>query len=440
MVANAGTDHARALALQNYFLDPGRFTYDLTVATTGSVNDMESFLESGRGYCEQFASTYAAMARSIGLPARVAVGFTWGDWDPVDQEYEVRGRHAHAWPEVYFADVGWVVFDPTPGRSRGNDGGVTGLDTASQAAPNGETDGVPDSLPPSTVPSPTGTGPDAEVPPRSGSAPDRGNPDRESPLLPGDLIPDAPSRRDVPWGIVAGLATVAAAVMAVPLLRTLLRVRRRRRAAAHPQRIGELAWYDAVDATRLVGAVARPHQTPLEFAATTDPAAAWSASLRELAERVSRLRYSPGHTAATDAQAASDASSAVVQACRSRVRGADESAPGSIHGRSCHRAGSVPGAEPPQSRSSGRWKRSRIREPAPPITSRRPAPRKFSVICSRPTRPSLRALVSNHSRLASINRNPPKAKTNDTGSRPIIRATPRRKPSDAHFRLRNACV
>ncbi len=67
-----------------------------------------------RGYCEQFAGTYAAFARSIGLPARVAVGFTPGEL--TDGVYVVRGQHAHAWPEVWFEGIGWVPFEPTPGR------------------------------------------------------------------------------------------------------------------------------------------------------------------------------------------------------------------------------------------------------------------------------------------------------------------------------------
>ena len=75
---------------------------------------IRSFLDARRGYCEQFAGTYAAFARSIGLPARVAVGFTPGEL--TDGVYVVRGQHAHAWPEVWFEGIGWVPFEPTPGR------------------------------------------------------------------------------------------------------------------------------------------------------------------------------------------------------------------------------------------------------------------------------------------------------------------------------------
>src|SRR3546814_18645666 len=61
-----------------------------------------SDLEVRAGYCEQFAGSFAAMARSLGLPARVGVGFTPGVADPADPSlYRVRGEHAHAWPAVY---------------------------------------------------------------------------------------------------------------------------------------------------------------------------------------------------------------------------------------------------------------------------------------------------------------------------------------------------
>src|SRR5690606_19777157 len=85
--------------------------------------------------CEQFAGAFAAMARSIGLPARVAVGFTQGETDPAeDGLYVVRGEHAHAWPEVYLAGAGWVAFEPTPGRGMPFAESYTGVEPA-QAAP-----------------------------------------------------------------------------------------------------------------------------------------------------------------------------------------------------------------------------------------------------------------------------------------------------------------
>ena len=61
-------------------------------------------------FCEQFAGAYAVMARAIGLPTRVAVGFTTGE-DAGGGQYEVRDANAHAWPEVYFTSLGWLPFE-----------------------------------------------------------------------------------------------------------------------------------------------------------------------------------------------------------------------------------------------------------------------------------------------------------------------------------------
>ena len=122
VTSDARSDYHRALLLQDYFRLDGGFRYDLETHSGHGIDSLEEFLFDVRaGYCQQFASAYAAMARSIGLPTRVAVGFTWGEWDSGRGEqgaYVVRGEHAHAWPEVYFAGAGWVRFEPTPGRGR----------------------------------------------------------------------------------------------------------------------------------------------------------------------------------------------------------------------------------------------------------------------------------------------------------------------------------
>ncbi len=112
ITADASGPYAKALALQNFFLE--NFVYALRVPSGHDTERMEQFLfEERRGYCEQFAGTYAAMARAIGLPSRVAVGFTPGEL--IDGVYVVRGEHYHAWPEVWIAGR-WVYFEPTPGR------------------------------------------------------------------------------------------------------------------------------------------------------------------------------------------------------------------------------------------------------------------------------------------------------------------------------------
>jgi len=54
------------------------------------------------------------MCRCIGLPARLAVGFTEGDYDQNRDRYVVREKDMHTWPEVFLPDRGWIPFEPTP--------------------------------------------------------------------------------------------------------------------------------------------------------------------------------------------------------------------------------------------------------------------------------------------------------------------------------------
>lgn len=64
-------------------------------------------------YCTYYATAMVVMLRSLGIPARMAAGFSQGIWDPSTQQYIVRERDAHTWVEVYFAGAGWVEFEPT---------------------------------------------------------------------------------------------------------------------------------------------------------------------------------------------------------------------------------------------------------------------------------------------------------------------------------------
>ena len=69
--------------------------------------------ESHAGYCDYYASALATMARSLGIPARVAVGYARGEYDAETNTYRVREREAHSWVEVYFPNYGWIEFEPT---------------------------------------------------------------------------------------------------------------------------------------------------------------------------------------------------------------------------------------------------------------------------------------------------------------------------------------
>lgn len=315
ITAGAATDHERVLALQRFFLDPDRFTYDLDVALDHDIDSMTEFLEEGRGYCEQFASTFAAMARSLGIPARVAVGFTWGEWDEDRQRFVVSGKHAHAWPEVHFAGVGWVVFDPTPGRSRGFDSDITGLDRPQQ-----EGDEPVDEPPsPTTTTAPTEDPNDAAqtAPPRDSTT--TRPPALGSPGSDGDAEPTPDGTSPV---LVAGLGVLGVVLLTsiVPVTQLVRRRRRANRVAADPLGRGEVAWDEAVGALRLLGVEGAPHQTPHEFATVAERSPRDPGPIRMLADELTALRYSDGEDAVAHALAARAHAAAVVARCRTQVR------------------------------------------------------------------------------------------------------------------------
>ncbi len=114
--AGATTDFDRLVALQDRFQTSGGFLYSENVAPQDDDGYLYRFLtQTQEGYCQQFATAFGVMARSLGYPTRLSVGFLPGNIDPEEEgTYVVRGTHAHAWPEVYFEEYGWVSFEPTP--------------------------------------------------------------------------------------------------------------------------------------------------------------------------------------------------------------------------------------------------------------------------------------------------------------------------------------
>jgi transglutaminase-like putative cysteine protease len=69
-----------------------------------------------RGFCTYFASAEVLLLRSIGIPARIVVGYTQGKSFDNGNKYEVSDKDNHAWPEVYFNGIGWIAFEPTPSQ------------------------------------------------------------------------------------------------------------------------------------------------------------------------------------------------------------------------------------------------------------------------------------------------------------------------------------
>ena len=114
----AATDYDAIIALQERFTDPRwGFSYDAEVPGSSSERAMVEFLTQTRvGFCQQFSSAMAVMLRTLGIPARLAVGFTPGRFDDSADRLSVTTENAHSWVEVLFPSFGWVPFEPTPDR------------------------------------------------------------------------------------------------------------------------------------------------------------------------------------------------------------------------------------------------------------------------------------------------------------------------------------
>jgi hypothetical protein len=271
IVADAGAVSAidRARALEAWF--HGNFVYDLDVAAGSSVTDIASFLDTRRGYCEQFAATFAAMARVLGIPSRVAVGYRVGTFDEASGAFSVTGRDAHAWAEVYLSGRGWVRFDPTSAGSVGGD-----TDAAAATTPTSET--APTSAPATEAPTTTvgaaetTMGEAAEVPFEDAVAGSRDRP---------DVVP------------IALVVISFAALSALPTAIDLTRRHRRRRAASADRRAQIVWWWnDALRWFRIAGADLRPSETPIEAASRAGPAIALAApKVAVLAQLVTEACY-----------------------------------------------------------------------------------------------------------------------------------------------------
>src|SRR5205823_12348521 len=90
-------------------------TYDQNIdAPPSNVDPVDYVLfTTRRGYCNYYASAEVIMLRSLGIPARLAVGFNQGQVDTSTNTFHILEQNAHAWPEVFFPNYGWVEFEPT---------------------------------------------------------------------------------------------------------------------------------------------------------------------------------------------------------------------------------------------------------------------------------------------------------------------------------------
>jgi hypothetical protein len=261
------TPYGEAVALQRWFTHPGRFTYSLDVHEPNTAQALDNFLtKDRRGYCQQFAFAMAVLARLLGIPSRVAVGYTEGS--PIGHDrWDVRTSDAHAWPELYFQGAGWLRFEPTPA---GSDGQATAIQPAYTLPPQITIPGGTQSVtaPATTAPQPHAKSGDSGALAKLGHLSARGS------------VGGAGSSRSGPiWLII--VAVIAVLLITPRLARSLTRRRRWSRAADDRQR-AQAAWLELLDNL-------------------TDHQVAWSESEspRALGTRLNQtLRLSPGAAAA----------------------------------------------------------------------------------------------------------------------------------------------
>ena len=275
---DADTPFEKALAIQDY-LRSKEFRYNLNVpALSAGGNQLRRFLTEVReGYCEQFAIAMAMMARQVGVPSRVAVGFTSGE--VVDNNFlQVTTHDAHAWPELWFPETGWVPFEPTP-RADGTVA-VPSYTTPAGRVPSDE---------PGTTTAPDTTGPDTTTnPPAQAPEP--------TPAAEGDPLAGAGAVRgwlDRPV-VRAGLA-VLLLILAVPGVKWARNLLARRRAGHRPRDAVAESYAELTSWARDAGIGRRGAETPAayarrlsgDFAADADP-------LVELTGLFEQAEYAPG--------------------------------------------------------------------------------------------------------------------------------------------------
>ncbi len=257
-ITHQGATPAAKLALLQTYLRTDRFTATPQAPSGQSYALLADFVGKHRqGTSEQFATTFVVMARILGYPARVAVGYRRGA--STSGHFTVTSLDAYAWPEVDFAGLGWVPFDPTPDP--------TGAAAPGAAAAPVTTPGPADQS--ATELEPQGP---AAAPTSTTSAPSSGH---------GSLVL---------LGLV-GLVVVVVVGAALTVVGLKRRRRRRRRQAAAPADRVLGAWLEATDQVRSAHVPLAASLTASEVVSTTwvhlgPEVAAALGSLRDLANLV----------------------------------------------------------------------------------------------------------------------------------------------------------
>ena len=284
----APTPYEAVLALESWLRRTGGFRYDQQPPRADDLPPLVDFVTSTRaGYCQHFAGAMALMLRFLGVPARVALGFTSGTWD--GRRWRVTDHDAHAWVEVWFPGQGWVAFDPTPGR-----GTLAGI--YSFASENARAVAV------------LSQGVRADRPPPGSISASRAAADRPARVEDSSLQPGAP---------ILGFVLLSVGLWLVGLWAVKLVVRRLRRFTDDPR-------LSAGASRREFEAFLRDQGVQIPANATL----AWlqgaararlGIDIRAFVSAVARARFGPAESAARDSERARQELRAVLRQARSRL-------------------------------------------------------------------------------------------------------------------------
>jgi transglutaminase-like putative cysteine protease len=323
ITAEQGSAYSKAVALQEWFTEPGNFTYSLAASLPPGPSGLIDFVtKTRRGFCEQFAFAMAVMARLAGIPSRVVVGYTQGV-DVGNGTWEVRTSDAHAWPELYFKGAGWLRFEPTPSGSNGEAGQATASDPAYSVPPVG-------SIGPTPQPSPSASTPGAA---KASPGSSRGG------LGPGLKKPGAggvaAQRSSAPLPVALLVLVVLALAAVTPRAARFFIRRRRWFGAPGDAGCAHAAWLEFRDDLADYRISCRASESPRALARRLGVSLRFGAAEREALERIARAEERACYASAplASAQLRADVTTvrrAMARSCGLRARCAAIVLPASV--------------------------------------------------------------------------------------------------------------
>jgi transglutaminase-like putative cysteine protease len=258
-IEGAETPFEQLIAIQDHLRDLSVFDYSLDVEPGASADKLQEFLlETRKGYCQQFATAFAVLARSLQYPTRVSIGFLPGSQDPANPDhYTITGKETHAWPEVFFgSELGWIPFEPTPRAVAAPPSYTSELDQGPLPERQGGQGGRADAPAPGHR---FADGPFADPFQRDDSAVDPGGP--------GAAGDQSPAWRPAFTRLVLGILFLGLVwLVSVPLIKST-RIRRRYRAATTARALIGAAFAEFKDEAAELATRQRPSESAVAYAA-----------------------------------------------------------------------------------------------------------------------------------------------------------------------------